>query len=207
MTGIQKVSIRHNEIMDYMMANPTMKGADVARYFGVTHSWLSQIIHSEAFQNLLKEKQDVAFHGTVMPLREKMTVIAHMALDKLADQIPSEVDTRTINDVTENMLDRLGYGSKPIQGGNLTINQQNNFVTPNASANEIAEARKLLEKANSSALGVIIDGGAAPITLPRESPPALGQTLPHPHIPFAFGTDTEGESGTEVREESTREAV
>lgn len=183
------------------MSNPKIKLGDVASHFGVTQPWLSQIIHSDAFQEKLKEKQDVAFHSTVLPIREKMNAVAHIALDKLADMLPMETEVRTVNDVTENMLDRLGFGAKPIQG-NTTFNQQNNLVFPNANAAEIAAAREMLQAKKGSALGVVVDGHVSPIALPREGEASLGTLMPRAHIPFSPGADAEGESGTEVRAES-----
>lgn len=199
MAEIKSISIRHNEIMDYLMSNPSVKLGDAAKFFGVTGPWLSTIIHSDAFQELLKAKQDMAFHSTVLPMREKMLAVAHQALDKLADMLPMETEVRTVNDVTEGMLDRLGFGAKPINGNNLTINQQNNFVVPNANAAEIAAAREMLQARKGPALGVQIDGHVSPISLPREGAALVGEVMPRAHIPFTPGENRERESGIEVR--------
>lgn len=180
MAELKSLSHTHQAIMDFMMANPTVHLGDVAKNFGYTQAWLSQIIHSDAFQAMLKEKQHIAFHHTVMPIREKMTELAHMALDKTLQLLPQEVDVRTAQDIAEGMLDRLGFGAKPIAGapgGNVyNFNQQNNMVVPNTNAAEIAAAREMLAS-RTSALGVQVDGVSIPLALPRASITEMGETI------------------------------
>lgn len=174
MGEIQRLSIRHEAIMDYLMANPCVPLSQVAQTFGVTQPWLSQIIHSDAFQSMLKTKQEIAFHHTVLPLREKMTNIAHMALDKLAQTLPTETDVGTINKVAEGVLDRLGYSSKTPA---VVVNNTQN-VQVNTLRSELEEARLLLGKAEKPKLGVTIDGSALPIGLPalsNEGAPSMGE--------------------------------
>lgn len=112
MPEVQSLSVRHQAIMDYMLANPTVRLGEVALHFHVSQPWLSCIIHSDAFQRELREKQDVLFNGTVLPLREKMTVVAHKMLDKLMDTDSSTLDVDTAAEVGISMLDRLGFSPK-----------------------------------------------------------------------------------------------
>ncbi len=112
MAEIQRVSIKHEAIMDYIMAFPTVKLGDVAKHFGVTQPWLSQIIHSDAFQEMYKGKAESAFSHTVLSLREKMETAAHIAMDRLLETLPFETEVSTISDVGESMLDRLGFSPK-----------------------------------------------------------------------------------------------
>ena len=42
--GVQKLSVKHTDVMNFMLANPLVKLADVARHFGMTQPWLSCII-------------------------------------------------------------------------------------------------------------------------------------------------------------------
>jgi hypothetical protein len=200
MGEIKSLSIRHEAIMDYLMANPTHRLQDVAANFRVSGPWLSQIIHSDIFQNKLKEKTDVVFHATVLPIREKMTLVAHQALDKVMDNLPLETDLRTTQSIAEGMLDRLGFGAKPIAaGGNLTINQQNNVVNlPNTTRDEIANARKMLEQSRSLGLGVTVNGESLPIALPRASMPDVGETMRESGISFSEGENTARENGGQV---------
>lgn len=204
MAELKSLSHTHVALMDFMMANPTMHLADVAKNFGYTQPWLSQIIHSDAFQAMLAEKQGVAFHHTIMPIRDKMINTAHIALDKVQKMLEGEVDLRTANDVAEGMLDRLGYGSKPAGPGTLNVNiQQNNMVVPNSNAAEIARAREALLAARP-ALGVTVDGT---VTLPRASMSNLGETLLESGNPSGSGENVAREGRNSAREESSFEVV
>ena len=206
MAEIKSLSITHVSIMDFLMANPTMHLSDVAKHFGYTQPWLSQIIHSDAFQNMLKEKQNIAFHHTVLPLREKITQAAHQALDKVMNLLPQETELRTVKDVAESMLDKIGYGSKGIPAG-ATINQQNNFIMPNATSEEVAAARALMLSRRPAGLGVQVDGVSVPITLPRESFTSVGEAVGSGNLPAPSGENSSGEGGDRLREESPSEVI
>lgn len=171
MAEIQSVSIKHEMIMDYLMAHPNIRLGDVAASFGITQPWLSQVIHSDAFQLKLREKQGIAFHHTVLPIREKMLAVAHQALDKIAEQLPMETNVKTLNDVAENVLDRLGYGSK----GVATSVQVTNNTQINVLRDELEEARELLYKKRTNSVEVVIDGISAPIALPVQNTPTMGE--------------------------------
>lgn len=163
--GVQKVSVKHTEIMNFMLANPIIKLADVARHFGITQPWLSCIIHSEAFQAELATKQDQIFSGTVLPIKEKMMGIAHQALDQIADRMPLMKD-ETVANVADSVLDRLGFGSKAPVGGPVvpgTVVQVNVNLRQ-----ELEEARKLIGARSAvspvlPALEVMVDGEPAPL--------------------------------------------
>lgn len=168
--GPKQLSIRHMEIMDFLMSNPRVKLGDVAARFGVTQGWLSQIIHSDAFQAMLAEKQSIAFHETVLPIREKMKNVAHLALDKLAEQLPKEQEVSTLSSVASSILDRLGYGTKPAPGTVI------NNTQVNVLRGELDEARKIMHSKVSRS-EVIIDGQCAPIGLGRTPTEVQGESV------------------------------
>lgn len=208
MAELKSLSHTHVAIVDYMLANPQIALGDVAKHFGYTQPWLSQIIHSDAFQNMLKEKEGHVFHHTVLPIREKMTQVAHMALDKTLHLLPQETEVRTASEIAGDMLDRLGYGSKPVGPGGVQVNiQQNNMVVPNTNAAEIAAAREMLAAAKKSALGVQVDGVSIPLALPRTSASEVVEAVLDSRDAAAAGSDDQAESGYPVREEGAREAV
>lgn len=205
--GVQKISVKHEEIMNHLMLNPTHQLGDVARHFGLTQAWLSCIIHSEAFQARLAEKKEAVFNGTVLPIKEKLAVLAHKALDQLETQMPV-MKPETVAAIADSTLDRLGYGSKvvpqppgaPAGGGSVTINIGGNL------RDELIEARRLIgaRSAIQPALEVIVDGQPAPLGIggPKEVPqPDMAQLREAgPAIPLA-GNPSPGPaiaSGAEV---------
>lgn len=160
--GIQKVSIKHEEIMNFMLANPTRKLQDVARHFGITPAWLSCVIHSEAFQARLAERKDAIFNETVLPLKEKMTVVAHQVLDTLVERVPTMSD-KDLNNLADQTLEKLGFGSKGFQGAAPSGTPGTVNVTFNLRS-ELEEARSLIgARPSRPALEVLVDGQPAPI--------------------------------------------
>jgi len=196
MPEIQNMSIRHEAILHYLMAHPTEKLGDVARYFGVTQPWLSQIIHSDIFQARLREQTDIAFHHTVLPLREKMMAAANIAMDKLIETLPNETETRVLSSVSEGLLDRLGFGTKvtppPPNGG---VN-----VTVNVLRSELEEARALLGQTRKPMLEVTIDGERSGIALPLSSSTEVGSAYigGAPALPAVRSEGSLSEEGIEA---------
>lgn len=182
MPEIQKVGIKHEAILDFLMCNPTMRMQDVAAKFGVSGPWLSCIVHSDAFQSMLRKKQDVAFHHSVLPIREKMQAVAGLALDRLLDTLPNEADTRNLSAVADNVLEKMGFSSK------APAVQVNNSQTINinTSRSELEEARALLGRVEKPQLGVTIDGNATSL------PIGIGQPqLSNPHPAYLGQADSE----------------
>lgn len=146
---IQKVSIKHDMILDYLIANPTLKRTEVAAHFQVTSAWLSTIIHSCAFQELLKQRQNEVFSVAVLqPIRDKLMGAANMAADRLMEVLPFESDPKTLNTILDTTLSNLGFGQKTV---GTPVNQQNNF-TINVTKDELASARALIGRVPSAVL-------------------------------------------------------
>lgn len=140
---IKRLSMRHEAIIDYIVANPTARMADIAIYFKVSRSWLSIVVNSDAFKQKLAERQDLLFQHTVVPLQEKIAGLAHVGLDKLGDVLENTQDPALIKSTTEGLLDRLGYSAKAV---NAALNaspsntQINNYYS--VDSNVLAQARE-----------------------------------------------------------------
>lgn len=208
-TAIKRVSIRHEAIMDYLMCNPGMPLGNVAMHFGITQAWLSQIIHSDVFQEMLRKKQDIGFHHTVLPIKEKMLVVAHQALDRLVEELPLEKSASNLSSIAGDVLERLGYTSKaPAVQIN---NQQNNTVT--VLQEEIAAARALYGRAAEPlpALEVSTDASIesdAPASeVSREGPARLGAPEPRSALSALLAAVRSGEEGAAVRAEGASGAA
>lgn len=121
---VLRLSNRHEAILEYMIANPTRKLGEVAAEFDVTPAWLSVLIHSDTFQEQLRKKRDEVFHPAALTLQERLTGMAHLALDKLGEEIDNgKVSPALLLETSNSVLDRLGYGTKPAGngGGNTNV--------------------------------------------------------------------------------------
>lgn len=171
MPDIKALSIKHEAIMDYLLMNPASKLGDVAAHFRVSQAWLSVIIHSDAFQAQLAEKNEALFVGTVLPLREQLLGVAHLGVEKLGEALENASpgsDKQFIADTTTTVLASLGFtpknGLAPQGGVNM---QQNNYYMVEKEA--LAEAREKMRLAHAQPVkGELIEQSEAPT--PAEVP-------------------------------------
>jgi hypothetical protein len=141
---IQKMSSRHQAILNFILANPTCKYSEVAAEFGVTQAWLSTIIHSHAFQDQLRRRHDELFDAAVVqPLGDKLHAAAHMTLDEYMEKVPNLSADQLISS-TDKLLGKLGFGTK--QNGATVIHgdviQNNQVNSAHVSPEVLAEARE-----------------------------------------------------------------
>jgi hypothetical protein len=99
--------------------------------FGVTRSWLSVIVNSQAFRDRMAKRADEIFDEVVVPLRDKMAGVAHRAYEKLADKVEVQEDPKLLLEIADRTAHRLGYapnrGPEPAAPPALAL-QQNFFV-------------------------------------------------------------------------------
>ena len=161
--SVAKLSIRHDAILHFMLANPTVPKGEVALRFNVSEAWLSVVCNSQAFLEARARLTDELFHESVLPLREKMVVAADKALDRMLTQIPVETDLDKLRKTTETVLQACGYSSpKGPPASPTTINnntQINNFG--NASPDVLARARKMIGVTHHAEMGS--DGQILPV--------------------------------------------
>lgn len=147
--GPKKMSIKHDTIMDFMLVNPTAKLSEIAAQFDVTQAWLSCIIHSDAFRIRLAKKQEDLFNGTVMPLREKVVGIAHLAVDRLGEKVEKSEDANFLHETTDMLLHRLGWAPQRVASPPAgTVNLQQNFYQADPQA--LAHARARMKEVHTS---------------------------------------------------------
>ena len=140
---IQKVSHKHEALLNHMLANPTQPLKEVAMAFGITQSWLSVIVHSSSFKARMQEAKGQVFEDAVMhPIQDKLLGAAHTATERLLELVPRETDVKVITDVMDKTLKNLGYGQ---QNNGTQIQQNNTLVVGGAvSADAIERARSLV---------------------------------------------------------------
>lgn len=145
-TQIKSVSIRHEAIIDTIVANPTISVTALAATFGVTVGWMSVIMHSEVFRDALAKKNEEVFNQVVVPTRARMTAVADQAYEKLAGKIPFIEDPKVLLEIADRTANKLGHGPKrgpdPLApSGNTTIN--NTYIAVGKDA--LTEAREKLQ--------------------------------------------------------------
>lgn len=140
---IKSVRPRHNAIMDYILANPTEQMQHVAAHFKVSASWLSIIINSDCFVSMMREKQEEMFHEMLIPLGEKLTGVAHLAIEKLGKKIEESGDATFILDATDKVFKNLGYGAKSSGAINVSVGGNAQVAVVNSDVLSAARQRML----------------------------------------------------------------
>lgn len=179
MGSIASLSIRHEAIMDYLIIFPERSKKECAEYFGVSPTWLSQIIHSDAFQARLRDRQDTKFSTLVLTLKEKMEAAGHRSVEKLAEALEAAdpdiaEDRKFIASATDKVLARLGYGtSRNVQPPTAPPNmQQNNFYAVDRET--LAQARSLMQNKPEA---LVHDKQALLEEVPASEKDSLGQDV------------------------------
>ena len=139
-TQLKRLSPTHTAIANWLIANPG-KGQmrRCAAVFDVSQAWLSQILHSDAFQGMLQAKQRDAFEHLMTPLADKINGVAHRAVERLGEVLDQTTDERLVHDIAKTSTGLAGFGPSFQAAGNVTVNNQTN-ITVNADA--LREARE-----------------------------------------------------------------
>ena len=177
---LTELSNTHHLIADWLIANPG-KGqlGKCAAVFGYTRSWISTLIHQDAFVAMMKYKQGQHFEACIIPLTEKINGVAHAGVERLGEIIETSKDDRLTREITKDMLTAMGYGGNsktPVVVDNSTHN------TLNVNSEALAEARerrsqhhgaKALESSSPPEVPAI---EAQATQLQNHQEPAVGET-------------------------------
>lgn len=186
---IQSLSNKHEAILQHMLANPAQKLSEVAAAFQVSQPWLSVIIHSDAFQRQLRERQDAVFHHTVLPLRDKMQAIAHKAMDKILEAPAEAMDLDTAHNLAESMLDRLGFSPKqPLQHVDPAAQ-----IAAAASKDLLERARGLIGVQSKVTVSLEVTNDA-PVVSEQAHGHSVGSIQRHGALPAIEGEYTESKA-------------
>ena len=150
--SIQKMSSRHEAILQFMIGNPLLKMSKIAAHFGVTPAWLSTIVWSDAFQNQLARRHDELFDcAVVQELGDKVSAAAHMTMDEYLEKIPTMTTDQLING-SDKLLKTLGYGaSAGTTNFNLGDGAQVQVNHNQVGAEVLAKAREKIGKSQVGA--------------------------------------------------------
>lgn len=145
---IQRVSHKHNMIMNWLVLNPDRSLRECADHFGVTQPWLSTVIHSDVFQAEFQQKLQNIHVRCAESIPEKLRAVADIALEKLADKVAQSEDPEFILDAADKALHRMGYAPASARNGygagqGVQVNQQNVFML---SQDDLDAARNVMRR-------------------------------------------------------------
>ncbi len=112
---VQDVCWWHDTIADWLVANPHKKVRHCAEELQVSLSWISCVVNSDAFKELLRKKSLEQKFAATMTTEERLRAVADNALDQIDDTLQAAqggIAMQTLNDVAETSLKALGYGNR-----------------------------------------------------------------------------------------------
>jgi len=136
---IDKMRIKHEQILHWLLVNPDRTQNECAEVFGVTPAWLSVVVNSDVFQARWRQLRQMLDANATQVIEAKALGVVAKGLDRLDSLVEYSADPNFVLSTTDKLLGRLGYGGKGVVVQN---NTQNNFGVTQA---ELAEARAVLE--------------------------------------------------------------
>jgi hypothetical protein len=160
MGDLARISHTHDQIIDWLLANPNQPMSVCAAEFGYTAPWLSTLIHSDLFQAKLQERQETIFGEVALSVKDRITALAHDSLRRLHEKVQTCDDVDQLVSASELAVKALGFGPTSVRTPGVTVNFQANVVTKDV----LAEARLRMEHREVKA----IEGPAVVIPLAIE---------------------------------------
>lgn len=160
------MSPTHELMVDWILQNPGGTLREMGAYFDYSPSWLSTIMHSDAFKAYAAERLKDVHAVVTQDVPAKMRALAEVAIERMHEVLQKTEDPKMIKESFDSVLNRYGYApgsQKPaMQGG---FQQTNNLFFLNQ--NEFAKVQGRLIEAHANT--------------PQSPPQALPQTtLPAP---------------------------
>ncbi len=147
---LQGLNHRHQQIINWLIANPHRGLGECAKDFGYSQTWISQVIHSDAFQALYQARCQQLGVAVVHTIKDEITNTAAMAMAAIRKRIETGVASeKLLLGTTKTVLDTLGYtrGAAPQVQVNAAAPVQVTVVDKAALINareRAASARQLL---------------------------------------------------------------
>lgn len=132
---IEKLSYSHKAMIDLLVANPMISQGELAKAFGYTQPWISRILRSDSFREMLAERTSELVDPLVLQsIEQRFEALVTQSLDILERKLmPEAMPSADLALKAAELGSRaLGYGAKT-----GTLNVQANFVVamPEKAAN------------------------------------------------------------------------
>lgn len=125
--GIAKLRYSHEAMIEMIVADPAIHQNELCRRFGMTPSWISTVINSDAFQVKLHERMGevwgemaVSMSDQFKGLMARSMEILRAKLDSHHTVVPDQLALRTLELTSR----AAGYGARDTTTVNVNVTQQ-----------------------------------------------------------------------------------
>lgn len=129
---IKSVRAWHEELIDFMLAQPRAGLKETSDYFGVSMSWVSIVKNSDAFKNEWEKRRALHSSAVSVSIVERVEALAEVCLETMTEKLEREgasVGLTTLREISETALKSLGFGQRnDARAGNTFQNNVTNNV-------------------------------------------------------------------------------
>lgn len=176
MSAPATLNYRHEQIINWLLANPHRPLRDCALHFNYTQPWLSQIVHSDMFQEAYRRRADELGVEVVHTLKNRLTAYASLALERNIEKLEGgKCSENFLGSAMANTLKAFGYS-----GGGASP-QEHKHLHVHVDATTLSEAR---ERAALAAKGLSPAKNGAVLTI---SPSSQGDEEETPDLSCFMG--------------------
>lgn len=143
----------HEELLEFMIANPRASLQETSMFFNVSISWISIVKNSDAFKELWAKRRPEHFSRVSAGVSERLTALTEVTLDALTNKVEQEtaagsISIASLKEVGEMALKSMGFGNKgvPVPFPMAQTNVQNNFFVDRDTLARAREAKAKLQQ-------------------------------------------------------------
>lgn len=144
-----KLSPVHEQIIDYICANPAAKAEQIAQFFNYSPSYIRALSSNDLFKARLHERQAMISAMTAQRISGQITELAEKGLERLLQKVKVEENHSEIRDTVKLALQGTGHITPK---GTAPVHLQQNNNAPSIHFHGVDKA--LLETARAKMLGL-----------------------------------------------------
>lgn len=130
---IDRMSYTHDGMVDLIVNNPSISQGEIARVFGYTEGWVSQIVRSDSFrESLAARKGELVDPILKASLEDRINGLAHRSIDILLENLDTKGNPEVALKALELTTRAKNYGA------GVSITQ--NFVVAMPTKAETADS-------------------------------------------------------------------
>lgn len=109
---LQTLQPLHIQLALYKIANPASTLQEMANEFKLTPNWIWKVLNSDLCKAYISEKMEVQAEFIQDSVRQKLSGVTALALEKLEAEVVRTADPKFIKEVAKDLLEASGFGSK-----------------------------------------------------------------------------------------------
>ncbi len=150
--AIDKISYTHEDMIDFIIANPQVSQGKLAARYGYTQAWICQVMQSDAWQSLAaKRRSELVDPVLLHTLNERFQALTVRSLERLMEKLDAPV-------VSDNVV------LKAVELGAKAMGVGGNAAPAAPAADHLAElAKRLIALNPNTQKGELYEGTAVEV--------------------------------------------